>query len=77
MLKGLGMQTGFPDLIVLCKNKKYDILFLEFKKTKGGIASDKQKQWIEWLNSHGYCAYIVKGCTDAVNILKLYLNNKL
>lgn len=77
MLKSQGMQSGFPDLIVLCKNDKYHLLFLEFKKTKGGHVSDKQKEWIEWLNNHGYCAKVVKGCTDAVNILKLYLANKI
>lgn len=77
MLKGLGMQKGFPDLMVLCKNKKYQMLFIEFKKTKGGVVSKGQKDWIEWLNNNGYCAKVAKGCTDAVNILKQYLANEL
>lgn len=77
MLKSMGMQPGFPDLLVLCKNKKYQLLFLEFKKSKGGKTSEKQEEWIKWLNKHGYCAKVVNGCTDAVNILKMYLANKL
>ena len=77
MLKSMGMQPGFPDLMVLHKNKKHHILFLEFKKAKGGKPSAKQIEWIEWLNKHRYCARIVNGCTDAVNVLKMYINNEI
>lgn len=77
MLKSQGMQKGFPDLMILCKNKKHEILFIEFKKSKGGKASNEQKEWIGWLNKNGYCAYIANGCTDAVNILKKYQNNEI
>lgn len=77
MLKSNGLQPGFPDLLVLIQNKKYQMLFLEFKKAKGGKASEKQKNWIEWLNNNGYCAYIVNGCNDAVNVLKKFINNEL
>lgn len=75
MLKAQGFKSGFPDLIVFAKNKKYNALFLEFKREKGGVVSKAQKNWIEWLNENGYYACSVKGNVEAVKILEEYLKS--
>ena len=75
MLKSQGMRVGFPDLIVFAKNKKYDMLFLEFKREKLGKLSQKQKDWINWLNENGYYARSVKGNKEAVQVLEDYLKD--
>lgn len=73
MMKAQGFKSGFPDLIVFAKNKKYNMLFLEFKREKKGVVSQKQKDWIEWLNNNGYFAKVVKGNREAVEVLEQYL----
>ena len=74
-IKRQGYKTGFPDLIVFAKNKKYNMLFLEFKREKGGRLSEKQKDWIGWLNENGYYAKCVKGSNEAIKVLEEYLQN--
>lgn len=76
MLKAQGFKSGFPDLIVFAKNKKYNMLFLEFKREKGGVVSKAQKNWIQWLNGNGYYACSVKGNVEAIKVLENYLQNK-
>lgn len=73
MMKAQGFKSGFPDLMVFAKNSKYNILFLEFKREKKGVVSQKQKDWIEWLNNNGYFAKVVKGNREAVEVLEQYL----
>lgn len=73
MMKAQGFKSGFPDLMVFAKNSKYNMLFLEFKREKKGVVSQKQKDWIEWLNNNGYFAKVVKGNSEAVEVLEQYL----
>lgn len=72
-LKEQGYSAGFPDLIVFAKNSKKDILFIEFKRVKGGQVSEAQKEWQAKLTEMGYDSYIAKGSKDAINILEDYL----
>lgn len=74
-LKRQGFKAGFPDLIVFAKNETHNMLFLEFKREKSGKVSEKQKDWIEWLNNNGYFARVVKGNVEAVEVLENFLRN--
>lgn len=74
-IKRQGYKAGFPDLIVFARNNKYNMLFLEFKREKQGRLSEKQKDWITWLNDNGYYARCVKGNKEAVEVLNNYLKN--
>lgn len=74
-LKRQGYKAGFVDLLVFAKNSKYQLLFLEFKREKSGRVSEKQKDWIAWLNNNGYFARVVKGNVEAVEVLEKYLRN--
>lgn len=72
-MKKQGLAKGFVDLLVLAKNSKYDLLFLEFKKEKGGRLSNEQEWWQDYLNNNGYYARVACGCAEAVKILEEYL----
>ena len=75
-LKRMGMSKGFPDLIVLARNKSqtHEVLFIEMKRQKGGVLHDEQKEWITKLDEGGYCVGVAKGCQSAVKILEKYLD---
>lgn len=76
-LKKMGLRTGFPDLIILAKNKSktHEVLFIEMKRQKGGVVSPEQKEWIETLDNSNYCVGIAKGCESAITILNKYLES--
>lgn len=76
-LKKMGLRAGFPDLIILAKNKSktHEVLFIEMKRQKGGVVSPEQKEWIEALDNDNYCVGIAKGCDSAINILNKYLES--
>ena len=75
-LKKMGMSKGFPDLIVLARNKSktHEVLFIEMKRQKGGVLHEEQKEWITRLDNEGYCVGVAKGCEAAINILNRYLD---
>lgn len=76
-LKKTGLTCGFPDLIVLAKNqsKTDHVLFIEFKRLKGGIVSEAQREWINWLDSNGYYVAIAKGHEQAIKFFNEYLRS--
>ena len=66
--KAIGVRPGVPDLMVIVKSK---LIFIELKRTKGGVVSDFQKDWIERLNKcDGISAYVCKGADEAINIIE-------
>ena len=74
-LKRMGVSKGFPDLIVLERNKSntHEVLFIEMKRVKGGTLQPEQKEWIAKLDEAGYCVGVAKGCMSAIQILENYL----
>lgn len=72
-LKAQGYRTGFPDLMVLAKNSKSEVLFIEFKRIKGGRLSESQVKWQAKLNELGYDSYVAKGSEEAIEILEEWL----
>lgn len=73
-LKRSGVQPGVPDLYVPMARKGYHGLFLELKRTKGGVISEYQQYWIEQLTKQGYLAVIVKGAEEAIRVIEDYFN---
>lgn len=71
--KRMGTRAGFPDLFLAYPNKKYNGLFVELK-APGGRATEKQKEWINKLNSRGYYAKVCIGFEEAKNTILEYLN---
>ncbi|MCQ2975158.1 MAG: VRR-NUC domain-containing protein [Bacteroidales bacterium] len=72
-LKATGLSVGFPDLEILIGNGI--TLYVEMKRTKGGVVSEAQKKWIEWLNENGYNAKVCYGAEEAIEFVKNCINN--
>ena len=67
-LKNEGVSAGVPDLFIPSLR-----LFIEMKKTDGGIVSPEQTKWLEYLRHAGYGAEVCHGCEAAKDIIKIYL----
>lgn len=76
-LKKMGLSKGFPDLIILEKNrsKTHEVLFIEMKRQKGGRVQPEQEEWIQKLDKKDYCVGIAAGCESAIRILNNYLES--
>lgn len=61
-------NIGFP-----LKNSKYNGLFIELKRIKGGSVSKEQKDFISFLNNQGYLAVVCKGHKEAIVVIEHYL----
>lgn len=68
--KRMGVRKGFPDLVVMAPRK---LLFIELKRTKGGVTSSHQKEWIDGLNEYSVSAKVCKGCEEAIEFIKKYI----
>ena len=68
-----GLSRGFPDLEVFIGNGKS--LYIEMKRKKGGVVSEQQKKWIDWLNDNGYSAKVCKGADEAIEYVKGFLDD--
>lgn len=71
--KAMGVKRGFPDLILLVPRGKYYGLMIELKKLKGGVVSDEQDEWKNYLNSAGYYASVCRGWQEAIAVIETYL----
>lgn len=67
-LKASGLSKGFPDLEVFIGNGKS--LYIEMKRKKGGVVSEEQKKWIDWLNDNGYSAKVCHGADEAIEYVR-------
>lgn len=68
--KAQGVRKGFPDYVIVTK---WDVLFIEMKKTKGGVVRPEQILWIDDLNRAYGNAVVCKGFEEAKN----YIESKL
>ena len=71
-LKAEGLAKGFPDLLIPIVTNKGG-LFIEMK-SKTGIISPEQKDWINHLNNNGYQACVCFGADNAINVIDDYLS---
>jgi hypothetical protein len=75
-LKAEGVRAGVPDLFLAYGTDKFNGLFIEMKKTKGGRVSDSQKTYLELLQKRGFCAVVCNGWMEAKREIERYLNAK-
>lgn len=59
-LKVEGVSAGVPDLYVPAWN-----MWIEMKRTKGGVVSPAQRDWHSYLDSIGHTMLICHGADDA------------
>lgn len=66
-----GLNKGFPDYAIIVKDN-YDqniLVFIELKKTKGGVVSREQKEWADALNEAGEYHFFCKGFDEVKKII--------
>lgn len=62
----MGLWAGVSDLICLEFN-----MCIEMKKAKGGIQSDKQKEFQAYMESIGWVYILAEGCEDGLQKIEL------
>jgi len=73
-VKRMGYTAGTPDLMIFEARKKYHALFIEMKKTKGGVVSENQKAFLKKLNENGYKAVVCHGAQEAISEIEKYFS---
>lgn len=68
-MKATGAVPGMPDLFIPAWN-----LWVEMKRTKGGILSKQQKDIIQYLLGVGHRVIVGHGCADAQDKILKELN---
>ncbi len=72
-LKKAGVKSGVPDLCIITPppfRHDYRGVYVEMKRVRGGVVSEKQKDWIAILTGHGYCVIVAHGWQDAAKQLR-------
>ena len=72
-LTAQGVRRGVPDLFLPVRRGPYGGLWIEMKRSKGGVASPEQKQWLKDLNDQGFRTALCHGCESAVQEICGYL----
>ena len=73
-LNRLGVKSGVPDLFLPYPVGDVHGLWIELKADKGRVMGS-QREWIEYLRSQGYAAYVCRGAEQAINCIQLYLSD--
>ena len=68
-----GLKTGVPDIVLPCARRGFHGLYIELK-VGYNKPTEKQKEYIEYLESEGYHATWAKGSEAAIQIIEWYLN---
>ncbi len=71
-LKAEGVRAGAPDYLLAIPTPRFAGLFIELK-TETGRPSPSQKEMIDLLNKHSYCAVVSFGTLAAMDAIKAYL----
>lgn len=74
-LKKMGMQKGFPDLIIPLPKGKYHGLYIEVKVGNNTTTAD-QKKWLTILHGNGYAATACWGIDEGMAVVNRYLRGE-
>lgn len=69
-MKSMGWRSGVPDYIIVTPKHT---LFIEMKRTKGGVVSATQKEWIKAIQDTGVPCEVCKGFDEAKVFLDKYI----
>lgn len=72
-MKNQGNRKGVPDIVLPAIGHKYNGLYIELKRVKGGKVSKDQKEYMELLRDQGYDAVVCKGHREAIDKIINYL----
>lgn len=68
-LKSRGFEVGVPDLVILLDNGVTAFIELKRRDKKESVVRDSQKEWIEWLEKHGYPVRVCYGAVEAIRFI--------
>lgn len=71
-LKRQGVKAGVPDLCLPVARKKFHGLYIELKR-KGGRVSERQSEWLSFLDKQGYKTAVCYGWEEASRVIMEYL----
>lgn len=76
MMRAEGLRAGVPDLFLACPKPPWSGLFIEMKRSSGGVLSDNQKTMIQILQGQGYAVKVCHGWLEARTTIIAYMENK-
>ncbi len=71
-----GGRAGVADLMLAIPAKGWHGLWIEMKARKGGRLSKDQEAFLTDMAAQGYMAICCKGADEAINAIKIYLDDK-
>jgi len=80
--KRMGVKGWIPDYLITLPIsytwlKKRKLIFIEMKRRKGGVVSEKQKEWLKILaECEGIETYVTRGLAEAKQVIENYYFNK-
>jgi len=89
--RAMGVKSGVPDIFLpvgvqkidsvdrgqyTIIRTKYNGLYIELKRLRGGTVSAAQKQWIARLRDAGYAVEVCKGWEAAAAVITNYLEGR-
>jgi hypothetical protein len=73
-MKQEGVKKGVPDILLPVPKGIYHGLFIEMKRSHGGVIREEQDTWLKNLAQQGYFVVVCKGANAAMKVLKGYLS---
>lgn len=72
-LKAEGVKPGVPDIFLpVPKNGKHG-LYIELKRSRGGMVSKEQEAWIRALSAQEYVCAVCHGHREAIRVITDYM----
>jgi hypothetical protein len=72
-LKEQGFQPGVYDYIIPVPSKDWTGMWLEMKRTRGGVESSDQKAFARRMKAYGWYCVVAKGWVEASRAIEQYL----
>lgn len=72
-LKAHGVKRGVPDVMIFDSPPLHPCspgVAIELKRRHGGVVSQEQKEWLEYLENKMWCCCVAKGWKEARDFLK-------
>ena len=74
--KAEGIKAGVPDLCLPVPRGRNHGAYIEMKRRKGGVLTDKQIEWMERLRGQGYAVAVCYGWEEAAKFLLDYMSQE-
>lgn len=68
-----GLRPGLPDLLIIVNNQ---VIFIEMKRSKGGVISPAQQSWIDALSAAAISVYVCRGADQAIQVIEDYTSHE-